>query len=205
MTKHNHTGNDPDILDLLIGDRSFVKHQSKLPLQSLRRNLRKSILYGIIINIAYLVIIIMFPQWQIRSGLLLCLAFNVWLIYKSWWLSKKIDSYNAADSILHSLKAIKTDFSLWLKQQYRMAIFVYPVAVIAGFLVGGQIASPTYIDDFLQKHHAAPALLLTTLILVPVGIWLTYWMNQKYYGRYLAKIDEHILELMNDETFPVSS
>ena len=150
---------------------------------------------GVIITLGYGLLIFYFPYWQVQLGLLIVSAFNIWIMLASYRLYNSIDPTLSQGNVLQTLKMHHQQFTAWFKQQLRMAVFIYPVAAAAGFMLGGAVGSGKDVGAFLSKPFVWVALAICVAVLVPLGLLLAKYMNRKAFGRYVDELKEHIDEL----------
>jgi hypothetical protein len=178
-----------DALDQLLAKGTSLLHkQSKGPLQKLRRNLLLNMAYGVIITLGYGVIIYMFPIWQVQMGILVCIVFNFWLLKNALEFYNNIDPDFASGNVLQSISSHYHYFKKWCRQQEKVALFVYPVAATAGFMLGGVVGSGKTVNEFMGKPVVLIALLIALIILVPCCFFLARWMNKVAFGKYIDQL-----------------
>jgi hypothetical protein len=184
-----------DSLGNLLKDPDILRRKSQGPLQKLKSNLAKSMVYAIIITLLYALLIYYFPIWQVQVGLLVCVAFNFWIMAGTMRHYNKIDLQWSGGSVLHVLRMHHDSFRKWFRQQQTLALFVYPVAALAGFMLGGNIGSGKSVGEFFSKPKVAIAMVLMLVVLVPACYYLAKWMTHKAYGRYVDQLKELIDDL----------
>lgn len=80
-----------------------------------------------------------------------------------------------------------------LRQEEKIALFVYPVALTAGFLLG--FTSAATLEEFFNSKWAIVLLVACWIVLTPLSHLLAQWMNKVSFGKYLSELEEHIREL----------
>jgi hypothetical protein len=184
---------ETDLLDDLLAKRSY--HQAAAadtPLRKLRHNMQVSTMYGLVITMGYALLIFYFPIWQVQLGLLVVIAFNILLMVQGFRFQAALDKLMLSGAVLETLKAVRDRFRRWFRQQYRMAIFVYPVAASAGFMLGGTLGSGKPIEVFMASEKVQLAWLISIAVLLPLCMWLARWLNRKAFGQYVDQLQETI-------------
>lgn len=190
-------GPEDELLSSLLNKRSYLKPSMDTPLRKLRKNLSISAIYGLIITMGYALLIFYFPIWQVQVGLLVVIAFNILLLLKGWQLQADIDRLMLDEDVLGTLKAVRDRFRRWFRQQYRMAIFVYPIAASAGFMLGGTLGSGKSLEVFMSKWQVQVALVVSIVVLLPLCLWLARWLNRQAFGKYVDQLQDTIDGLEN--------
>jgi hypothetical protein len=83
-----------------------------------------------------------------------------------------------------------------IRFQKRTSIFIYPIAGVSGFMMGGAIGSGN-INKMMQNKYVLISMIITIAILTPLSHWLASWMYKVSYGKCLKELKERIDELEN--------
>ena len=105
------------------------------------------------------------------------------------------DTVSSTSNLKQELEDICTGFQKWWSLQQRSSLFVYPVALTGGFIMGGALGSGKSVDAFLYNSKMLSILGITILIFVPVCYYMAKWMFRFLYGKYLNDIKRMIKEL----------
>lgn len=97
------------------------------------------------------------------------------------------------ESLLPHLKNYHQFVSRILTQEEKITLFIYPVALTAGFLLG--FTSSATMEEFTNSRWAIFLLAACWIILTPLTHMLAKWMNKVSFGKYLKELEEHIQEL----------
>jgi hypothetical protein len=109
---------------------------------------------------------------------------------------RKINTDLPVDQSLRAaLTHTHTFISENIRFQERVALFIYPVAATAGFLMG--LASGGDVDALLQKKAVLVILLVMIAILTPLAFYLARWLYNVSYRSCLVEIKQLIDELDN--------
>ena len=186
---------DEDLSSLLRAPE-LSKLSSGHPLEKIRKNLVKNMIWGIIICILYVIIIINFRIWQVQVLIGLVLLFSCWTLYTAFREYKRMGpGVSAANPVLGEMKRHHQSILIWMKTQQRVALFIYPFAAAGGFILGGVLGSDKPVEVFLSKPIVPLALALAILILVPAAYYLARWMFDHSFGKHLKALKMNIEEL----------
>jgi len=97
------------------------------------------------------------------------------------------------EGLLTNLKNYHAFVSKVLRQEERIALFIYPVALTAGFLLG--FTTQATLDEFFESRTAIILLIACWIVLTPLSHLLARWMNKVSFGKYLNELESHIAEL----------
>lgn len=105
-------------------------------------------------------------------------------------IRKEIDF---SQNLYQTLTTIHSKVDRSLRFQRKAAIFIYPIAASAGFLLGFSMEKdPSMV---IQEFWLLGVMIATSIILTPCGYWLARWMEKVSYGKYLVQLKELIQEL----------
>lgn len=190
-----NSGKPDDMLSQAM-EQNLNNIQSKLPLKKLKNNLFTGIVAGILITIGYVVLFFLFNIWQVYVALTVLIIFNAWLIVDSWKLYKNTPDTISPDlSLKQELEKNISGFQKWWRIQEKISLFVYPIAVAGGFILGGTLGSGKPVDAFLYNSRMLVILAITIAVLVPLCYLSAKWMFNYAYGKHLKQIQALISEL----------
>lgn len=184
-----------DDLNKLLDKGNYSKLQSRLPLKKLRTNLLIGIIWAILITVGYIVLFFFISVWQVYIALGVLVVFNTLILLESWKLYRRTPStVTPSNSLNKELMVHYNSFQRWWSVQERISIFVYPIAVAGGFILGGVMGSGKPVEAFLYNGKVLGILGITTLTIVPICYFGARWMFNYAYGKHLkilkATIDE---------------
>jgi hypothetical protein len=189
-------GNSDDDLNRLLNTKDFSKLQSRLPLKKLKHNLLIGIIWALLITIFYIIIFFYISIWQVHIALGVLIVFNTIIMLDSWRLYQKTPSaVSTSNSLKVELTTHYDSFQRWWAVQQKMGLFVYPIAVTGGFVLGGTLGSNKPVETFLYNTKMLGVLGITVLIMVPLCYFGARWMFNYAYGKHLKKIKATIDEL----------
>lgn len=185
-----------DMLNKLLQQKDFHHHQSKMPLKKLKNNLVVGIFWVFLINGAYLSVFIFTSIWQVNFALTVLVIFNTWIMVDSWRLYKNTnESISSPNSLREELQKNYTSFQKWWSIQLRASLFVFPIAVSGGFILGGVVGSGKTVEAFLYNPRMFLILGITMLVLCPLCYYVAKWIFHYSYGKHLKKLKVFIDEL----------
>jgi hypothetical protein len=188
---------DPDLDDFLNEDK-IKSFKSKHPLEKLRSNLKINTMYAIIITVSYIVVIIIFPIWQVQLALVLGSVFNIWSIIKSFAIYKSIDIKHVSDlSLMDTMKKQMTSIHQWLDLGEKAALFMYPIGTIGGFLLGAYLGSGLTVEQFMTQRMYV-ILIIAIMILTPLTHMVAKYFNKIAFRRHLDDLEIMINELKEE-------
>ncbi|MEJ7626236.1 MAG: hypothetical protein WKF35_05195 [Ferruginibacter sp.] len=185
-----------DALNKVLQISDFDIIHSKSPLKQLRKNLLIGIVWAVIITIFYVGLLFFISIWQVNIALFILIFFNSLIAFDSWKLYKNIHINNlATHSLKDELQKNYSGFRKWWRVQERSCLFVYPIAITGGFILGGYLGSEKPIAEFLYNPRMLSILGIANLILVPLSYFGARWMFKYAYGKHLEKLQSLIEEL----------
>lgn len=173
-----------------------VQHPSHHPLWKLRRAIRLNLGFGTVITVGYLGLFPFIGDGVVLTFFALVLMYNVWSLVHTLQLYRRIPDHVPADHdllrVLHQQVATTT---AWMKLHQRTGLVMYPLAVTAGFLLGGMHGSGSPPALFLAKPAIQIALVVALMVLVPLCYFLVRWMTHAAFGVHVEALRARIAEL----------
>ena len=167
-----------------------LKRTSTDPLIKLRRHISIKLVWIVSFSLMFLALIVTTDKLYMRiliSPLLIVYIVGLVLIYGQYHILDFIDKGQNLKDILQAYH-----FRIKRIQQYelRVASFVYPISITAGFVYGFTLKRTA--EEILTNPKVLTALVATNLILIPICYYLARWMDRKAYGQYLDQLKENI-------------
>lgn len=183
-------------LDELLRPGFASQLQPHHPLVKLKKNLLINTIWGILITIAYFIIIITTPVWQVQLALGITSGFNMIILAQAIGLYRSIPvTISSSDSVLSILKKHHQEISAWCTMQNKLAIWVYPVAATGGYIYGGVMSSGKSLEELFESPLFVWVLPVLLVVLVPLGLYLSKYMTQKAFGVHLDNLKKNIQAL----------
>ena len=187
--KHIGEG-DADLSALL--NKDITKIPSKDPLEQIKRKLLLNGIIGLFIAGGYVLILIFFPDWRVLLRIGIVLLCTVWLSTKTLLLYNKIEKKNTADNLLQKMERHYRTMQTWMRIQWQIGLFMYPPAAAGGFMVGGSLGNGKSIEEVMRNPVMEIAILITVIILVPIGFYTAKWLTKKMFGAYMIQLKQNI-------------
>ncbi|HEX4875046.1 MAG TPA: hypothetical protein VFV31_00135 [Chitinophagaceae bacterium] len=175
----------------LLQPRKLQRLQSRNPLQKIKSLIVAGLIFSVAITALYGYLLVAYPYWPITVSLIVVIGFNVWVSVTSWQLYRQINPF-VQEAVLQEMQHYYNSVMNWYRLQERVALFVYPVALAGGFLLGGMEGSGKSIEQIMSKPIMWVALGICMLILVPLCWWFARWMFRKSFGRYLKQLKQNM-------------
>jgi hypothetical protein len=173
----------------------LIQKKSKHPVQKLKNAYLISTGFSMVFLIAFVILFFLFDESIVKVGLVFMMISYVFFFTINFSVYQKV---NVVLPIDESLKTVLTHTYDFIKEnirfQERAALFIYPFAAASGFLMGGSVGSGN-VEKMLEAKEAIVILIVTSLILTPIGFYLTRWLYKNYYGKCLTELKERINEL----------
>jgi hypothetical protein len=189
-------GGSDDALNRLLEQGNFSKLSSRLPLKKLRANLLIGIVWAMVITIMYVVVFFYFPIWQVRATLALLVISNMIILIGSLKLYRQVPgTITPSNSLKEELALHYNSFQQWWSLQQKLSIFIYPIALTGGFILGGVVGSAKRVEEMLYNSKMLGILGITMLVMVPLCYLGARWMFNYAYGSHLKKLKAMIDQL----------
>jgi hypothetical protein len=183
---------DDDLSSLLKASR-LSNISSQNPLEKIKRNLLINMAWGILISLLYVAAISYFRIWQVQLCLVVVLLFSLWALNTAYLQYKQINpAVSPVNPLLAELKRHHQSITNWMNTQQRVALFIYPVSALGGFMLGGVEGSGKPVSVFMSKPIVLIALLVALAVLVPACWFLTKWMFRYSFGKHMKTLKQNI-------------
>lgn len=182
-----------DELSTMLKASGLRRMPSNNPLEKIKRNLLINIILGIVICLLYVVVIVYFQLWQVQICMGILFLFSVWALYTAWVQYKRMNStISPSNPVIEELKRHYHSITEWMDTQKRVALWIYPISALGGFMLGGASGSGKSVAVFMSKPIVLLALIIAIVILVPACWYLTNWMFKVSFGKHLKKLQDNI-------------
>ena len=176
-----------------------LKKPSNDPIQKIRRNLLINLIWCIIISIGYVIILYMFPLWQVQLCIAVVLLFTLYGFFSALHHYRQLKKTPDEAQLLPYMEWHYTSITKWLNTISKVALFVYPVSAAGGFMLGAVFGSGKSIAYLFSKTLIQVSMPITIAVLVPACFFLAKWMNRLAFGRHLEQLKKNIDELKKVE------
>ena len=198
-------GKEPVGGGLIKGQSQLKNVKSLHPLVDVRNNLRITNVWGIVISIGYIVLMMLYPYWQVLLGFSVVLTFNIVFIVQGIKLRKQIPrSVDAGHSMLQEMKMHHSAVTKWIDNKIYAARFVFPVAAASGFMMGGIWGSGKSLELLFTKPVFPISMIASAVVFSFAGIWLARKMFGISYKKFLDRLKENIDQLESQHSTEIS-
>lgn len=173
-----------------------VRKKSNHPVAKLKRAYLISTGFAFFFLLGFIALFFAFDAPIIKGSLVLVILGYIFFLIVNLSMYRKINEELPVDQSLRTVLAHTHAFiSDNIRFQERVALFIYPVAATAGFLVG--LGSGGDVNVLLEKRAVLILLLAVIVVLTPLAFYLARWMYKVSYGTCLTEIRQLIDELDN--------
>ncbi len=187
------TDND---LELLTGKRisANIRSKSKTIIAKLHHKLNVNIWLCVIMSILLASTIPLLPVVMVQvllTVVFLSYVIAAILIIQEFRMLKRHPEIDT--NLLSYLQDHSLSIKAILKYESLIAMLLYPISAIAGFLLGMYLFDPK--TNFLNDPLDWGILLVALGVFIPVSHFINRWFNNRSFGRHLTELDAHIEEL----------
>ena len=100
-------------------------------------------------------------------------------------------------AVKETLKTYSKRVKQMLKYEEKVGVFLYPIAASAGFFLS-LMQKKTW-DQVMADPMILLVLLISIVVLTPLGYLFAKWLNNVAFGKYLTQLDKRIEELESTE------
>jgi hypothetical protein len=176
--------------------------KSKHPVQKLIVALQVTLGFSIAFGLLFFALIFFYSYWLLQVFLGLIVLAYIWFYVhnNSIYKALKREWENTLTGNVHqALSSIHQIVTNSIRLQEHAAIFIYPISISAGYLIGLQGGSGTNnIEALFLKKEILLMLLGTILVFTPLCYYLSKWMYKVSFGVYLKQL-KNLLENLNKE------
>ncbi|WPP48197.1 hypothetical protein [Catalinimonas niigatensis] len=183
---------EPPLLDEAFLNKALQK-KSVDPLVKLKKNVKAKLLLIAFFSLLFLVIILSTDKVYnkiLMSPLILAYLVGLVLIFGQYRILNFVDKNL---SLKETLEIYYLRISQISKYEQRVALFIYPVSITAGFVYGFTMNRD--VEDILSDQRILSLLIALNLVLVPACYYLARWMDYKAFGTYLEHLKEDLNQL----------
>lgn len=186
-----HTEAQPPLDEAFLN--KALQKKSADPLLKLKNNVRAKLISLAIFTLIFLIMIITTDKLYNRmliSPLVIAFIIGLVLIFGQYRVLSFVDK---SLNLKETLEIYYYRISLISKYEQRVALFIYPISITAGFVYGFTINRT--LEELLSDQSVLTILVVTHIVLIPACYYLSRWMDQKAFGEYLEHLKEDIKQL----------
>jgi hypothetical protein len=172
-----------------------IQKKSKHPVQKLKNAYLITSGFSVVSLLVFIVLFFLFDEWIVKVGLVFMICSYIFFLATNFSMYRKVNIALPIDqSFKTALEYTHQFISENIRFQERVALFIYPFAAIAGFLMGGSAGSGN-VTKMLEAKEVIVIMVVTSAVLTPVGFYLTRWLYKVSYEKYLTELKTRIDEL----------
>ncbi len=172
-----------------------IQKKSKHPVQKLKNSYLLTTGFTVLFLIFFTILFFYFHEPLVKGGLALVILCYIFFFVTNFSMYNKINVVLPIDQSLKIVLQHTYNFIIDnIRFQERVALFIYPIAGTAGFLMGGSVGNGD-IENMMKDKIVIVVLIVVLAILTPLCFYLTRWMYKVSYGKCLKELKERIEEL----------
>jgi hypothetical protein len=179
---------------------AFKKH-SRHPVQKLIRAFQMTLGFSVAFGLFFIALLFVFEPLIIRFFLgLLILAYFLAFVYNFKTYKKlQVQWDNLFDtSLKEAFHKIHHIAHSSIRFQEKVALYLYPISITGGFLMGLFTGNNTQFERNVTNLHVLIILGVCMIIFTPVCYYLAKWMYKVSYDKYLQQLTS-LVEGMDQE------
>jgi hypothetical protein len=160
------------------------------PLEIVKKSLLRNSWSGLVMGIFYIIILIIFPVWQLYICFGIAFFFICWSAVESLILYRKMTASIAGKNNLEEMERRPNSIDRYVSIQQKLGMIFFPINML-GICILSVLGLGEPIES-MQK----PAVLIVTLILVVISVPLCSYLNRLMYRasfeKYTGQLKENI-------------
>jgi hypothetical protein len=174
-----------------------IQKKSKHPVEKLKNAYLWTTGFSFTFLILFIVLFFLFDEWIVKVGLVFMIVGYIFFFVTNFSMYRKVQVALPIDKSLKTVLMYTYNFITEnIRFQERVALFIYPFATAAGFLMGGS-ASSGNVMEMLEIKAVFIIMIVTCIVFTPLAFYLTRWMYKVSYGKCLEELKERIEQLDN--------
>jgi hypothetical protein len=187
-----HNKSTPEIMESQLS----LKNAAESPLKKLKRNFQANLAFAVVFSFLFIILFIIMDGFWVRlfTGALL-IGYFLAIYQTSIAYRKYLNEVHSDEQVKIYLQKVYHGINQMLRLQEISAIFFYPIALVAGFLMA--LYQKDGMDAFNENFTWV---LLGVLIVVftPLCYILAKYLNKLAFGKYLKQIKLLIDDFENE-------
>ena len=173
--------------------------KSKHPVRKLEHGFLIALLFVVAFEGGFTYLFIKFEHPLVRTFLALVILSYVFFFVVNYRVYRDIrKEIDFAENLYRTLTTIYQKVDAGLRFQRKAAIFIYPIAASAGFLLG--FATEKDPSMVIEEPWLLATMVGVSIVLTPIGYWLALWMEKHSYQKYCNQLKELISQLEQHES-----
>ena len=172
-----------------------IQKKSKHPVQKLKTAYLQTTGFSILFLIGFIALFFYFHEALVKGGLLLVILSYIFFLVTNFSMYRKINVVLPVDkSLKQALTHTHQFITDNIRFQKRVALFIYPIAGTAGFMMGGSVGGGN-VEKMMQDTTVLIIGGVVMVVLTPLCYLLANWMYKISYGKCLVELQERIDQL----------
>lgn len=172
-----------------------IQKKSKHPVQKLKTAYLQTTGFSVAFLICFVTLYTFFQEPLVKIGLVLVIIIYILAFLINYSMYRKINAVLPVDkSLKNVLQNTHRFISENIRFQKRAALFIYPVAGTAGFMMGGSIGGGN-VEEMMQDPKVLLIAAIVMAVLTPLCYYMANWMYKVSYGKCLVELQERIDQL----------
>jgi hypothetical protein len=175
-----------------------LKSRVDNPVSKLKSNFRVNLIMGVLCSLIMGAIFILADGFWVRFFVGIILVGYAGAIWQTTWLyNRYLKNLYPDENIRSYLKNLHKTITEGLKYQEIIAIFFYPVSLAAGYFLSLYERGET--EAFFKEPFYWVPLLVVIVVMTPILFFLSRWLYNISFRKYLDKIEEILTEIESDD------
>jgi hypothetical protein len=172
-----------------------IQKKSKHPVQKLKTAYLQTTGFSVVFLIGFIALLFYFHEPLVKIGLVLVILSYIFFFVTNFSMYRKINVVLPIDKNLKQVLAHTHQFITDnIRFQKRVALFIYPIAGTAGFMMGGSVGGGN-VEKMMQDPTVLLLAAIVMTVLTPLCYYLANWMYKISYGKCLVELQERIDQL----------
>ncbi len=177
---------------------NIARSKTKSPLMKIKKSLQASMVWIAILLVVYISAFLIFQPIFTRISLLVLAGYSVYSFIYSFKFYRQISpDVIAGNSVIAELERHYSSITRWCKAQELNALFLYPISILGGAILGLSTAGAEKMDLLMHKPNVWAILLGFIIIITPVLFYITRWMMKVAYYKHLEHL-RVLIELFDE-------
>jgi hypothetical protein len=180
------------VITITVPGEKLLKNNLS-PLFKIKTSLKTSLIWAVLLTLLYIAGIYFFTLIWTRVCITLMVIYCCISIVQCWKIYNSIDPFvSPVNSLRTELERNYQTIMRWYTTQQTNALFLYPIGIMGGFMLGLSTEGIDKMNRLLLKPLLWVALAGCMLVLVPCCYYLTRWMMKVTYDKQLKHLKDAI-------------
>ncbi len=177
---------------------NIASSKTRSPLMKIKKSLQTGMFWIAILLVLYISAFFIFQPIFTRISLLVLAGYCVYSFIHSLKFYQQISpDVIAGNSLKAELERHYSSITRWCKAQERNALFLYPISILGGAILGLSTAGIEKMNRLMHKPSVWAILLGFIIIITPALFYFTRWMMKVTYYKHLEHL-RVLIELFDE-------